>query len=77
VAKHTGSTSERLMLREALYKWTYTIAAVASIPPEAMMHFLPVSDFPYSEKNFGLRRKFPPFYFFPKNFSSFIRQNFF
>jgi len=45
-------------------------------PSEAMMHFPPVSDSPYFLKNFGLRGKFPQFYLFPRNFSIFIRQNF-
>ena len=41
-----------------------TLEAGASIPPETMMHFPPVSDFP------------PQFYLFPKNFLILIRQNF-
>ena len=51
--------------------------AGASIPPETMMHFLPVSDFPpYFRKIFGLSENFLQFYLYPKHFLTFIRQNF-
>src|SRR6218665_3296501 len=46
-------------------------------PPEAMMHFLSVSDSPYFRNKITLRQKYPQFYLFPKHFSIFIRQNFF
>src|SRR6218665_3633059 len=45
----------------------------ASIPPEAMMHFPPVSDFPLFLDNFGLSVKFQKFPVFPKIISIFIR----
>jgi len=49
----------------------------ASIPPETMMHFPPVSDFPLClRKIFRLSEFFLQYYLFQKNFFTFIRQNF-
>ena len=53
------------------------LEAGASIPPETMMHFPPVSDFPpISEKFSDFLKFFLQFYLFPKNFFTFISQNF-
>src|SRR6218665_1271558 len=51
---------------------TDNMDAEASIPPEAMMHFPPLSHFPpISEEIFRLRGNFSQFHFLPKNrFSS-------
>jgi len=43
-------------------------------PPETMMHFPPVSDFPLFSKNFGFWGKFSKFYLSLKNFLIFIRE---
>ena len=48
----------------------------ASIPPETMMHFPPVSDFPYFLNIFGFWGKFSKFYLSLKNYLIFIRRNF-